>query len=128
VGHLVAYQHRRDQLCPQPATTAFFLSCTGTRLNSVSTHKAFTRVLAGARITVGDGTARPRLYDLRHTFAVTTLTNWYAAGADVGHLLPALSTYLGHISPATTYWYLHACPQLMTEAVTRLEASWRNPS
>jgi integrase/recombinase XerD len=128
VEHLVAYQRRRDQLCPRPATTAFFLSCAGTRLNSVSTHKAFTRVLAGARITVGDGTARPRLYDLRHTFAVTTLANWYTVGADVGHLLPALSTYLGHISPATTYWYLHACPQLMTAAVTRLEASWRNPS
>jgi integrase/recombinase XerD len=130
VEHLVAYQRRRDQLCPRPATAAFFLSCFGTRLNSVSTHKAFTRVLAGAGITVAadTGTARPRLYDLRHTFAVTTLANWYAAGADVGHLLPALSTYLGHISPATTYWYLHACPQLMTEAVKRLEASWADPS
>jgi integrase len=85
-------------------------------------------VLGGAGITAGAGTARPRLYDLRHTFAVTTLTNWYAAGADVAHLLPALSTYLGHVSPATTYWYLHACPQLMTEAVTRLEVSWRHPS
>lgn len=128
VEHLLAYQRRRDQLCPQPATTAFFLSCTGTRLNSTSTSKAFTRVLAGAGITVGAGRARPRLYDLRHTFAVTTVTNWYAAGADVGHLLPALSTYLGHISPATTYWYLHACPQLMTEAVKRLEASWEETS
>ena len=33
------------------------------------------------------------------------MANWYASGADVAHLLPALSTYLGHISPATTYWY-----------------------
>jgi integrase/recombinase XerD len=70
---------------------------------------------------------RRHKHDLRHTFAVSTLTNWYAAGADVAHLMPALSTYLGHISPATTYWYLHACPQLMTEAVTRLEAG-RDPS
>ena len=36
---------------------------------------------------------------------MTTLANWYAAGADVAHLLPALSIYLGHVSPATTYWY-----------------------
>jgi integrase len=126
VEHLAAYQRRRDQLCPRPATTAFFLSSTGTRLNSTSTSTAFTRVLKTAAITAG--TAKPRLYDLRHTFAVTTLTNWYAADADVAHLLPALSTYLGHISPATTYWYLHACPQLMTEAVTRLESSWSDPS
>lgn len=128
VEHLVAYQRRRDQLCPRPATTAFFLSSTGTRLNSTSTSKAFTRVLKAAAITAPADTAKPRLYDLRHTFAVTTLTSWYAADADVAHLLPALSTYLGHISPATTYWYLHACPQLMTEAVKRLEASWRDPS
>jgi integrase/recombinase XerD len=128
VEHLVAYQHRRDQLCPRPATTAFFLSSAGTRLNSTSTFKAFTLVLDGAGITINAGTARPRLYDLRHTFTVTTLTNWYAADADVAHLLPALSTYLGHVSPATTYWYLHACPQLMTAAAARLDASWRDPS
>jgi len=128
VERLVAYQRRRDLLCPRPATTAFFLSGTGTRLNSTSTSKAFTHVLKAAAITTPAGTVNPRLYDLRHTFAVTTLANWYAAGADVAHLLPALSTYLGHISPATTYWYLHACPQLMTEAVKRLEASWRDPS
>lgn len=127
VEHLSVYQQRRDQLCPRPVTTAFFLSGAGTRLNSVTISKAFTRILKAAAITVAAGTAKPRLYDLRHTFAVTTLTRWYAAGADVAHLLPALSTYLGHISPATTYWYLHACPQLMTEAVKRLEAG-KEPS
>lgn len=85
-------------------------------------------MLKTAAITAPAGTAKPRLYDLRHTFAVTTTANWYATGADVAHLLPALSTYLGHISPATTYWYLHACPQLMTEAAKRLEASWEESS
>jgi integrase/recombinase XerD len=124
---LSSYQRRRDLLCPRPATTAFFLSGAGTRLNSVTTSKAFTRILKAAAITGDAGAARPRLYDLRHTFAVTTLSRWYAIGADVTHLLPALSTYLGHISPATTYWYLHACPQLMTEAVKLLE-SGQDPS
>jgi integrase len=128
VKHLAAYQHRRDQLCPRPATAAFFVSSAGSRLNSCSVSKAFTRILKTAAITAPAGTAKPRLYDLRHTFAVTTMTRWYATDADVAHLLPALSTYLGHISPATTYWYLHACPQLMTAAVKRLEASWRDPS
>lgn len=125
---LAAYQARRDKLCPRPSTTAFFASCYGTRLNYASTSKAFALVLKTAGITAPAGTAKPRLYDLRHSFAVTTMTRWYADGADVAHLLPALSTYLGHISPATTYWYLHACPQLMTEAAKRLEASLGEPS
>jgi len=127
-GHLAAYRQRRDRLCPHPATEAFFVSSYGTRLNHTSVSKTFARVLATAEITTPAGAARPRPYDLRHSFAVTTMANWYASGADVAHLLPALSTYLGHISPATTYWYLHACPQLMTEAAKRLEATWEEPS
>jgi integrase/recombinase XerD len=126
--HLTAYQARRDELCSRPATAAFFVSSYGTRLNYVSTSKAFALVLKTAGISAPAGTAKPRLYDLRHSFAVTTMASWYAAGADVPHLLPALSTYLGHISPATTYWYLHACPELMAEAAKRLEASWEEPS
>jgi integrase/recombinase XerD len=127
VEQLATYRQRRDCLCPRPATTAFFLSSAGTRLNATSISKAFTPILKAAAITTPAGASRPRLYDLRHTFAVTTLTRWYAAGVDVGHLLPALSTYLGHVSPATTYWYLHACPQLMTAAVTRLETGTGQP-
>src|SRR6266496_2266378 len=92
VEHLAAYQQRRDQLCPRPATTAFFLSGAGTRLNSTTASKAFTRILKVAAITGATGATRPRLYDLRHTFAVTTMTSWYAAGADVAHLLPPTAT------------------------------------
>lgn len=66
VERLVAYQRRRDLLCPRPATTAFFLSSAGTRLNSTSTSKAFTRIVKAAAIAVPAGTANPRLYDLRH--------------------------------------------------------------
>ncbi len=32
---------------------------------------------------------------------------------------------MGHVSPASTYWYLHACPQLMTAAAQRLEDTWK---
>ena len=127
-GQLADYRRRRDQLCPNPSSEAFFISGAGTRLNHTNASQTFNRLLDAADITVPDGIAKPRLYDLRHSFAVTTLAGWYAAGADVPHLLPALSTYLGHISPATTYWYLHACPQLMTAAADRLEDSWKEPS
>ena len=63
-----------------------------------------------------------------HTFAVTTLADWYGQNLDVAHLPPALSTYLGHVSPATTYWYLQACPLRMTAAAQRLESFWSRAS
>lgn len=122
---LERYRARRDQLCRSPLSEAFFLSGAGTRLNHTNASKASTRLLAAAGITARP---KPRLYDLRHTFAVTTLATWYAQDLDVAHLLPTLSTYLGHISPATTYWYLHACPLLMTAAAERLESSWSHAS
>lgn len=116
------YQHQRDLLRPRPVNpAAFFCSGAGTRLNHTNVSKAFTKLLAAAGIRAEP---KPRLYDLRHTFVVTTLADWYARGLDIAHLLPTLSTYLGHVSPATTYWYLQACPLLMTAAAERLDSFW----
>ena len=71
---------------------------------------------------VGAGSARrPRIHDLRHSFAVNTLVRWHRAGEDVGALLPRLSTYLGHLTPGYTYWYLSAAPELLALAAARLE-------
>jgi len=61
-------------------------------------------------------------HDLRHSFAVETLTGWYRDGADVEARLPLLSTYLGHLEPTATYWYLSATPELLALAARRLEA------
>jgi integrase len=66
----------------------------------------------------------PRLHDFRHRFAVQTLVEWYRGGKDVERRLPVLSTYLGHVHVADTYWYLTACPELMGLAVERLEKRW----
>ena len=57
----------------------------------------------------------------RHTLAVRTLLDWYDAGEDVDRKLPLLSTFLGHVDPASTYWYLEAVPELMTLIKSRLE-------
>ncbi len=121
IAQLDRYQRQRDLLCPRPVSPAFFLSGAGTRLNHTNASTAFNKLLTAAGIRAE---AKPRLYDLRHTFTVTTLADWYTRNLDVAHLLPTLSTYLGHISPATTYWYLQACPLLMTAAAQRLESSW----
>ena len=56
---------------------------------------------------------RPRPHDLRHSFAVRTLIDWYRDGGALESRLPWLSTYLGHAHPANTYWYLSAAPELL---------------
>jgi hypothetical protein len=56
----------------------------------------------------------------RRNFAVVTLLDFYASGRDIAPMLPLLSTYLGHVNPASTYWYLQACPELMAAAADRL--------
>jgi integrase/recombinase XerD len=118
---LARYAARRDHLCPQPATAAFFLSGAGTRLNHTNVSTTFAGLLAAAGISAAPGTRRPRLYDLRHTFAVTTLASWHAEAADAQARLPVLATYLGHVKPSSTYWYLQAEPQLLAAAANRLE-------
>ena len=56
------------------------------------------------------------------TLLSTSLLGWHAAGADVQARLPWLSTYMGHIDPSSTYWYLSAAPELMAAAAGRLAA------
>jgi hypothetical protein len=58
--------------------------------------------------------------DRRHPFAVTSLTDWYRAGADVAARMPLLSAFMGHAGPASTFYYLHAAPELLGLAAQRL--------
>jgi integrase/recombinase XerD len=118
---LAAYAARRDELCPHPATRSFLLSGGGTRLNHTNTSTTFAGLLDDAGITTGPGRRRPRLSDLRHSFAVATLITWHTQGADVQTRLPVLSTWLGHVKPSTTYWYLQAAPELLAVTALRLE-------
>src|SRR6266511_5558674 len=67
------------------------------------------------------GRSEPRIHDLRHTFAVRPLIDWYRAGIDVQMRMPRLSSYLGHAAPSGTYWYLQAVPELLALAAGRLE-------
>jgi integrase len=126
---LADYAARRDA-CPACRKSPwFFVLRQGQRLRPQYAQRVFTGVLR--RIGLRDPEPRsrgPRLHDLRHSFAVTTLLRWYRAGEDVGRLLPTLSTYLGHSKIRDTYWYLSACPELMGQAASRLEARWGTAS
>jgi integrase/recombinase XerD len=61
----------------------------------------------------------PRLHDLRHSFAVAALDRWYRQGVDVSNRLPHLATYLGHVSIASTHYYLQLSPELGQSASRR---------
>jgi integrase len=118
---LRGYAHRREEECPRPEAPSFFVSIAGTRLFYTSVQHVFARLTVAAGITRRSASCRPRLHDLRHTFAVTTLLGWYRDGVDVEPRLPLLSTYLGHADPGSTYWYLSAAPELFALAAQRLE-------
>jgi integrase len=98
---------------------SLFLSMAGTRLFYQDVHETFLRLVYAAGL--GQRQPRPTIHDLRHTFAVRTVIDWHRAGLDVEARLPLLSTYLGHIGPESTYWYLTAVPELLEAATARLE-------
>jgi integrase len=120
---LHAYTKRRDELWLQASSRAFFVSLAGNRLRYDSFHLAFLGFVRTAGIRRRSTACRPRPHDLRHSFAVRTLIGWYQDGGDVASRLPWLSTYLGHVHPANTYWYLSAAPELLCLAVERLETA-----
>jgi integrase/recombinase XerD len=104
------------------ACPAVFVNSRREVLNPDRLGVTFRRILTAAGITTTPRHRPPRLHDLRHTFAVTTMLDWYRDGHDVQVRLPLLSTWLGHVDPASTYWYLHAVPELLTLATRRLDA------
>lgn len=118
------YARLRDRWCPRRRTSSFFVSSTGKRVIHQNFHHVFLHLVRRCAIG-GPGARRPRLHDIRHSFAVKTVRDWYRAGVDVERHLPTLSTYLGHVSPSSTYWYLTGTPELLAEARARLERAWK---
>jgi integrase/recombinase XerD len=116
---LCAYVTARDRLCPTPSCDRFFVSVTGRPLRRGEADCVFRDITA--EIGLRTDAVHPRIHGLRHTFAVRTLIDGHRQGADISALLPVLSTYLGHVEPANTYWYLTAVPELMQLVAARLE-------
>ena len=118
---LARYAASRDRYCPRPQAGTFFLATTGRALHPNIARATYWQILERAGIHALPGRPRPRLHDLRHSFAVATYLRWYRAGADVNAMAPALSDYLGHRCPSDTYWYLTAAPELLALAARRLD-------
>lgn len=118
VDALRSYQRLRDRTLPAATADTVFISTRGTALTYGPVRNTFNRLTTS--IGLRTDTMHPRVHDLRHGFTVQTLIGWYRCGEDVAERMPALSSYLGHVNPASTYWYLTAVPELMELAAQQL--------
>jgi integrase/recombinase XerD len=121
---LVHYLQRRKQFLGARRSNYVFVSNRGTRLDIGRVHRAFYALSRQTGLRAPGARNGPRLHDFRHRFAVQVLTRWYESGEDPGRRLPVLSTYLGHVCVAGTYWYLSNSPELMAQAMARLDQRW----
>jgi integrase len=86
----------------------------------VETIEQHFHVLVDTLQLAGTG-RRPRLHDLRHTFATGHMVAAYTHGGNPARTLTLLSTWLGHTTTEHTYWYLTAVPELLAAAAGRLD-------
>lgn len=125
---LIAYAKERDRLLGA-ASEPFFVSDHGERFTDCSARYNFATVCQSIGLRPAEKFNRhghgPRIHDLRHTFAVRTLVNWYRTGKDPVQEMIKLTTYLGHSDPAKTYWYIEAVPELLHLASQRVEGEAR---
>ena len=121
---LRSYAERRDRHLGSRCGPHFFVAERGGGLVKKCIYRVFWRLSREIGLRRPGDNRGPRVHDLRHTFAMRTLLGWYREGADVEKKLPMLSTYLGHTCVRDTYWYLSACPDLMQQAVRRLDQRW----
>jgi integrase/recombinase XerD len=115
------YVQRRHRL-KLPMSPESFLLWSGRRFPEVyaaqSLLAAWHQLCASTKVLDARGHP-PRLHDLRHSFAANVLERWYAQGLDVQSKLPHLATYLGHVSPVSTHYYLQFTPELRQSASQR---------
>ena len=97
-----------------------FLSASNGRIESSVANTTFRRMLKLATIAPTRA-KRPRIHDIRHTFATRALERCPADRRAIGRQFVALSTYLGHVKMSATHWYLEATPELMTDIATAVE-------
>lgn len=126
---LRVYGQRRDRFFAErpgrQPVDRFFVTTQGAALTSNEVGDDFRKLTRRIGVREASASHGPRIHDLRHRFAVSTLLGWYRTGKDIGPLLPVLSTYLGHVFITGTYWYLTCTPELTAAAAKRLDRRWK---
>ena len=112
--------HRRAHGLPSAPAAPLLChrQCRGSGYTHGDFAQGLRRVVGATGVRTPAGKA-PRIHDLRHTFAVHALLRWYRAGADVQAKLPFLAAYMGHVSVASTEYYLHFVADIATAASDR---------
>ena len=111
IAGLQRYLTRRQ---PCSKTDPVFVGARGLPLRYIAAKETFDRLVGSAGI-VSAAKRRPRLHDLRHTFAVRALQDSPADPSRSGAHMAALATYMGHVNIYATYWYLEATADLMRD-------------
>lgn len=119
---------RQRHWADRSVSSYLFISSLGNKVDTGQIHRVFYALSRQIGLRGVSDSHGPRLHDLRHRFATNTLLNWYRSGQDPDRLLPVLSAYLGHVHVADTQWYLEGSPELMREAMCRLEQRWAEQS
>ena len=117
---------RSSHWADRPVSSYLFVSSWGNRLDAGEVHRTFYALSRQIGLRGPSDSHGPRLHDMRHRFATNTLVRWYQSDQDPERLLPVLSAYLGHVHVEDTQWYLSASPELMREAMRRLERCWED--
>jgi len=126
---LAQYIARRERLWQARTVSSYlFVSSKGNRIDGATIRRVFYALSRQIGLRGPHDSHGPRLHDMRHRFAMKTLLHWYRSGEDVERRLPILSAYLGHVHVSDTFWYLSAWPELMQEAMSRLEHRWEDQS
>lgn len=111
------YETWRNATYVENQSPFFFIGRDGEGIPWWTLFHSFDRIRKCAGVQRSDGGRyQPRVHDLRHTFAVHRLTEWYRQGADVQRLIYHLSVYLGHRDLAESQVYLTMTPELLKEA------------
>jgi integrase len=122
---LADYIARRNRhWAGRPVSSSLFVSSSGKRLHGASIDETFAALCRQIGLRGESASHGPRLHDMRHAFATNTLVRWYKSDQDPERRLPILSAYLGHVQVEDTQWYLSGSPELMREAMRRLEHRW----
>jgi integrase/recombinase XerD len=117
---------RKRHWATQAVSSYLFVSSRGNRLDVGQIHRTFYALSRQIGLRGVSDSHGPRIHDMRHVFATNTLVRWYQSDQDPERRLPILSAYLGHVHVADTQWYLSGSPELMREAMHRLEQRWED--
>lgn len=118
--YLSRSNNRADRSTAQNNEAPVFSFCGGRAVNPCTVSQIFHRLVEG-HYDIPPGVGTPRLHCLRHSFAVGMLLRWYRSGENPGDKLVHLSTFLGHVDPNSTAWYLTITAELLDSANERFE-------